>query len=158
MRKLHQITTLYYAMYVQYIKSDYNDHFQYNKYSISDLISHQRLRILYGKPSRSISCNCALDINEDLRAVENETDIVEGIGERAFFFYIIKVNLMLSLFLFFSLLENMQHFKLTISMFQLKKEIQIHYYYYCCCCCCYRYYYSSRRNKFMHRVFCLPRN
>lgn len=62
--------------YVWYIKSDYNDHFKYDKYSISDLISHQRLRILYGKLSRSISCMCALDINEDLRAVETET-IVE---------------------------------------------------------------------------------
>lgn len=33
---------------------------------------------------------CALDINEDLRAVENETDIVEGIGERVYFFLYYK--------------------------------------------------------------------
>lgn len=80
--------------YVQYIKSDYNDHFQYNKFSISDLISHQRLTILYGKLNRSISCMCALVINEDLRAVESETDIVEMNRRKgiAIFLYIIKVS------------------------------------------------------------------
>lgn len=76
--------------YVQYIKSDYNDHFQYNKFSIS----HQRLTILYGKLNRSISCMCALVINEDLRAVESETDIVEMNRRKgiAIFLYIIKVS------------------------------------------------------------------